>query len=348
MPHKISKKGKRRLLYGSLAGIILLLVVVISFPYASQYLDTTTPTTPTTKTTFVIVDGASGEIISDICELDIYVPRSTSIFAETDDYYDISLFEIEENNKDANDISLDLSSYEAVWVVLSADTPTIAYWTEDWKIVYPNSLNTPRQYSAHHRSSDIYGNILNDTDGSVFSGFTDGNYTYYLWFPTYTTTQYHWDTADNWDIVGDWDELSTATISNLRNENIYREQETVFDLDVDTADHSRQGDYNDVTNIPSIKLTFNASIGADASTTDINMTIDSDYDYYIEYSTTYAFINFMETWDTTEGVLTLPMEIEFGSQIQCTQIDIGRNEVLGNHFTDGFTFTSEQVLFTST
>jgi hypothetical protein len=342
------KKRTQRYLVFFLIGVIAI-GGVIGLVYGISVLTGTIggPTTPsTTYSTFIIKDGASGEDISDIIEIDIYTPKESVSFETLDDYYDISNFETLVDNDHADDVQEDLSDYKKVWLVLDADgSADISYWTEDWILITPGGFNWQYTFNAHHRSSDVYGNVLDLSDGSVWAGSSEGNFTTELWFPRYTTTNPHWNDDGDWDITGDWDDLSENTQEKLYDETYWRQQEVVFDLDDNTADFDRVGDYRSVTNVPSIKFDFNDTIGSDGSVTDVNFTLsESPIAYYIEFSSDKLFINFMETFDVVDGDFEIEFEITMGDNITLSNMYFGRNEITGNHFSDGYTFTSLQTL----
>lgn len=345
---------KKNLYYGIITILVISLLGYVAYDQLWAGSPAGTPTTTTNYMNIQTNDGASLEDVSDLCQVDIYVPKSTSTFEDENDYYDLSLFELEINNEEAEDVNLDVSDYEAIWIVLGVDT-TPGYWTEDWKLVKPNGLNTDKIYSVSHRASDVFcptpvesdaGTDFGTTASGSFYTQNDGNYTFYFSFPTYTTTGYHWNSAGDWDIQGDWADLSAGTISRLRNENQWREYEAIFDLDDDTANHltTTTGVYKDVTNIASIQITFNDTVSlTNGAVTNVNITLPSTFDevdYVVDITSTYVYINFLETWNCYDmGVFAVPFEIETGDEIIVSDLDIGRLAVPGSTIA-GSTFTS--------
>lgn len=335
------------------ASWIILLAVVIGVGLYMFWPQSPTGTSSTSNNLFNVTtrDGASLEDVSDISQADIWTPKTGSEFETEDDYYDITLFELKYNNVVFENINYDLSSYEAFWVVLGVDT-TPGYWTEDWKLVKPNGVNTDRTWTISHRASDVYCPTPIESDsGSDFDGTTDGNYSFHFSFPSYTTTGYHWNSAGEWDYDDAWVDLSAATITKLKNERYWREWEIVFDLDDDTANHdpSTVGTYKDVTNIGSIQFTFNDTVSdVNGNANQVNLTVSSLFDgadYVIDRSGVYMYINFLETWNCENtGAFTVPWEIQMGTDITCSAIKIGRLSVPGASLS-GSTYTSTETVY---
>jgi len=305
------------------------------------------PSQTLSASTVNIYDWTSGENLEELCPISILGNKVD--IEDPNEAYDETNYESVVTEKYPEDISVDLSEYEYVIFRLNPDEATDGYWTLSDSVRKISGVNQAFDFYACHESTDIYGNLLETASGTVWDGSDSNNISVFLWFPDTTTTEYHWESGGKWQYNDPWDELSTATIAKLQNEKYWRCQPTNFDLSDDQADHERTGDYLTITETSAIKLDFNDTIGASTSVTGLNITVDCDIDFLVEYGAgsdnDKLFIVFTETWDIYNGVFNFNFEIELGTNLTLSNAYAGRITIPGRTFNDvAPTFTSLQTL----
>lgn len=291
-----------------------------------------------------VYDWTSNENLNETCPIGILVNDKT--LTEPDEIYDISNYKSLVTEEYPEVIKEDLSSYDYAIFITNPDEATDGYWTLDHKVVELEG-NSDFILYAKHESTDIYGNILDRDSGTEWAGATNGNFSTFLWFPYVTTTEYH--QGPKWDIYDEIADLSATTLKKLKNENEWRCQPTIFDLTVDQADHDRTGDYLLITETSALEFDFNDTIGASDSVTGLNITVDCDINYMVEYgagsNADKLYIVFTETWDCVNGDFTLDFDITMGANLTASNVKAGRISILGRYFNDvAPTFTSLQTL----
>lgn len=298
----------------------------------------------------VVTDSASDENLEKLCPVTILV--NDKAITEANEIFDLTYYKslvTAKKPEDINNLKLDLSSYDYAILITNPNEATEGYWARDYR-VYALSGNTEFTFRAKHESTDIFGNILDITSGTAWTGALGGNFSGFLWFPTSTATERHWKEGGNWAISDDaWADLSTATQEKIDNEKFWRVRPTLFDMNDDQADHKRTGDYLLITETTALEFDFNVTIGASTSVTGLNITVDCDTSCLVEYgagaNNDKIYIPFTETWDTVNGVFYFNFELSLGVNISCSNVKVGTITIPGRYFNDVTpTFTSLQTL----
>jgi len=290
-----------------------------------------------------LTDHTSLEVLDKLCKVSILGNKEE---LDEDEIYNENFYESVVTEKYPEDIAEDLSDYDYVIIRINPDEATDGYWTLADHVYQINGFNTNFNLYAYHESTDIYGNILDRTSGTAWSGATSGNYSTTLFFPFDTATERHWEENGDWVYDDAWADYTSKTQDYIDNERYWRCQPTIFSLADDQTDHTRTGDYVDITETPSIKLDFNTTIGASTSDTAVNITFDCDIEYQTEIVDDLLYLNFLETWDCFEiGTFNFNFEISLGVNITCSNVYVGRILIPGRFFNEVTpTFTSLQTL----
>jgi len=311
--------------FGAIAIIILIVGIALYTPLSPYYTGSTT--TPTTgNSTISLLSYPDGEDVSNFVEISVWVPKSSAEFDEIEDIYTMSNFEEEEASKDAEDVSVDLSDYTYVWIEIDPDGESV--FSNEFYLVYGGANYDYTMY-VHQLTSDVNFNVFaRDTlnEITVASYSTDSNLTLIFDCPHYTITNIHAN-SDDWEVDDDdWDELSASQQAEYYDEKNYRSQAVLYDPDVDTLKDGGDSDLSAITNALCFKFTFNDSISTiDAAVTQINITVADDdipVEFVISGANIYAI--YYETVSFVNGAQALGFEIEFGSQIELSDIDSGR------------------------
>lgn len=310
-------------------GITLVLIVIfgVSLFSLSPYSPYATTTT-TNASTFTIYSYQDGEDVSNFVELTIWVPKSDAEFDDIEDIYTMSNYEAEETSKDADDISLDLSTYSYVWIEVDPDGDTV--FSNNFQLIIGGS-NYDYSLYAYHLTSDVNFNALNrDTLDELTLGdySTDANITIIMDCPHLTTSNIHANSED-WAVdEDDWDDMTASEQLDYWDEKYWRTQAPLYDPSAD-LEKEAENDLEKLTNAFAFKLDFNGTISTtDGEDTQINLTI-SDSGEKVEVVTTgdliyliyYGIVSF------EDGPNALNLEITFGDDIHLDDIDSGRIEV---------------------
>ncbi len=282
-------------------------------------------------TTLSLISSVDGEDVSDFVEVSIWIPEDSDSIEEFEDVTYLSTkFDEEESSKEAEDISIDLSSYSYYWVEIDPDSESV--FAHDFHLY---SGNGDYVIYVNHQSSDVNFNMLTDTKDEVtVSGYqTNGNFTFTMSVPPHTTTDTH-SGAGGWDIEqSDVDEMDGTELRELYDERFWRCQAPVYVPGDDT-----QKKYDDTleryTNCFALMLDFNDTISTDDSNVNqVNCTITNFYiDYPVEVivSGDKIYLVFTEVITFKDNDYTLPIELEFGTNISLSDVDSGRISVPQN------------------
>ena len=291
----------------------------------------------------ILTDHTSLEILDKLCKVSILGNKEP---LDADEIYNENFYESVVTEKYPEDIkNLDLSEYDQIIVRVNPNEATDGFYTLADHCFQINGFNQNFNLYAYHESTDIYGNILDRTSGTAWDGATSGNYSTTVFFPFDTATERHWEENGDWVYNAAWADYSSTTQDYIDNERYWRSQPTIFSLADDQADHTRSGDYVDITELSTLKFEFNATIGASTSTTAVNITFDCDIDYQTEILNDSLYVNFLENWDCFEtGTFNLNFEVSLGTHITAN-VYIGRTLIPGRFFNEVTpTFTSLQTL----
>lgn len=328
--------------------IAIVAVVILGIGFISYYALTnplsplyiTQPTTPTTTslTTVTTYSYPDMEDVSNIVEIDIWVPKSSAEFDDTEDIYSLSTnFELLGSTMEAEDISIDLSGYDYIWIEIDPDGTS--YFENDFRLL-TGGINYALSIYVYHQVSDINFNIVDSTtmnEITVASYQTDGNYTILFDCPHATYTDIHANTAD-WDVDDDtWEDMTSSEKAYYYDEKNFRCIPKTLDP-VNMSTHAKQHPEFALsldTKFFAFKVSFNASI-TDSGATAVDITIDDDNedDVYalISGDTIYFIYDKIVTFDTVQQ---LGLEMDFGADITMSDIDSVVIEVPGSAYSSG-------------
>lgn len=291
------------------------------------------PAGPPVKTasTFTIIDRASGEDVSDLCEIRIYEPDTDydDDWSDEEDIYTLTNFESAKKDT-ADDISIDLRDDDYYWVEINPDEDL--YWANTFYLI-SGGVNYDYTYYVDHLSSDVNINLLNRTDmeqfclvdsGSTAATHQSGNWTFHLDIPIRTTSDAHY--GDKWDTETDeFNELSAEDQADFYNERLWRTQGYQY---VPGVDQEKEFDsaLERLTNTFNIRITCNTSINVtDGASTQINVSLlDTSEKFEIVSHGQLIDIISTDIITFTIGPKVFDIEIEIASEICITNIQSGR------------------------
>jgi hypothetical protein len=298
------------------------------------------PATATTSNIY-LTDYTSKEDLGELCPVTVYGDKGE--ITETEHIYDITYYETVSTEVMPDDFDKDLSEYDYIIIRVNPDEATDGYWTT-YDYLYDN-LGSNRDFYlfGYHEATDLYGNVLNVVEGTVWDRATDTNGTIPIWFPTVTKTELH--RGSHFTIEDDLADLSQTTLDRLWNEKYYRNMPTLFSLADDITDHDKTGDYAMNTETFAIEFDFNTTISTvDGEVTQVNFTADCDYSFLIEIDADKLYFTTTESWDTLYGNFEMFFEIFMASNITCDTVKAGRVVIPDRFFGTDYTFTSLQTL----
>jgi len=283
MSRRTARNNPPKFNYKLLGMIVLLMLVAGGSIYgigigvgwwASPFPETTT-TTPTTEkitSTFTLFSYPDGEDVSNFIEMDLWEPKSSATFDDTDDVYTMSNFERLVTGKDADDISDDLRDEPWYWAEITGNSVFANTF-----ILLIGGANRDYEFYVYQPTSDVNFNILDAVMNEAFTaGYQgDSNHTLIADCPQDTRTpitDLHYGVG--WDVSAtEFADYSATQQLEMWNEKNYRAQARYLDPSLDTADHEYIEGLEAYTDYFGIKVSFNTTIGTTALLTDINVTV---------------------------------------------------------------------------
>jgi len=345
-PNKEKKRRQKRQMKWAVGGItvfaVILIIIGVSVysPYSPFYMGETT-TIPADESSITLYSRVDGEDVSFV-EVDIWVPTDDAIFDSVDDIYDMDdNFEVLGTTQEAVDVDDDLSEYAYIWIEVDPDGISVF---ENQFFLVSGNRNFDFTGYINHLTSDVNFNMIDDTTLgaiTVADYQTDGNYTVIFDCPHYTTSDIHANTAD-WAIDEDiWDDMSASNKEFYYDEANFRNQAAMFNPETATEAAKLHMDYDlsDVTSAFALQIVCNETVdyADETSTTAINITIteningnvyrvNDDENIYLVFDGDISFEN---------GIQSIGLEIEFGSDITLSDMNSGRITVPGHIYTVG-------------
>jgi len=309
-------------------------------------------TPPPEKSYAKAIDFVSLEFVNDIAQVQI-LGNDVDI-NDADDRYDETNYETAYSTDSFEDLAedgIDLSEYTDI--IIKIDPSNTTYWAPYDIVATINNVNTNFTCYQYHRPSDMYGNVLDDTDGSAFDG-TDGNYTTYGWFPKVSSDELHQEEDGDWEYDEALSDYSDAVVYFIKNQNNFRCWQTSFDLDNDQADHSESGSYTDITDTFMIKIDMNDTIGTSTSDTGVNITLSdqNELDFEVHFGTgdddDKIYLVSQNTFHLKNGIFELGFEFQSAVNITTSAIYWGPGIIAGNYWTDvAVDFTSIETIYSA-
>lgn len=302
---------------------LLIVVILLAVIGGGAYLFTLSPldlagSSSSDISTFRTISYTDGEDVSDFVEISIWVPDPDDTISETENIYTMSNFDEDVKSKDAEDVEIDISGYDYVWVEIDPDAGSVFSRTF---FLITGGVNRDFTLHVYHLASDVNFNILSVTNMDEWDKATDGNFSLSLDFPHYTTANKH--AGVNWDIDADeFDELTENQLQELYNEQNYRSEAPLYipgdDTEKDFAD-----DLEKVTEAFAFQFTMNTTISkTDGNVRQVNMTILNDNDAIeLVISGEYIYFIFVEI---IEAPYALNFEIQMAANITFSTVKSGR------------------------
>jgi len=337
-----NKNTKYYVAGGGLA-VILIITAFVAFsamsPWSYWWDEDEAPTVKTVST-FTLYSAVDGEDVSNFATMDIWVPKSGVDFDEGyEDITDLVVkFEREETGKDADDISLDLRSYEYVW----AEVVGNSVWGNTFYLLI-GGVNYDYKFYAHHSSPAVPFNILDrdtminmtikdePTPSEGYGVIFNGNYTAVLGVESMVTglagAVRHY--GDDWALsTTEFGELS------LRNQEAYYEQRNWcdqyprYDPTADTNNEFER-EFETITNAFALKIVMNASMNMtdSLSTTQVNVTLGRGVPAEVVIAGTALYIIFYEGFNFLDGAYRFDFELQFARNISVYSAYTGRVNV---------------------
>lgn len=337
------EKGKSYKFY-AIIGILtgsLVLILMFGVPWATMFPPPGTPTPVAQTTTVGMTDWTSRENLGELCPFTMYGDKGK--ITEIEHRYDLTYYETISTEVMPDDFGKDISEYDYIIIRVNPDEATDGWWTT-YDYMYPvMGGNFDFNLFAYHEATDLYGNVLNIVEGTVWDRATNTNGTIPLWFPSVTKTETH--LGNHFTITDDLADLSQTTLDYLWNEKYCRSMPTLFTLTDDVTDHTKTGDYATITETFAIEWDFNVTISTtDGVATQVNFTADCDYNFLIEIDDDKLYFVSTESWDTLLGNFEMFFEIFTAANITCDTVKAGRVIIPNRFFGTSYTFTSLQIL----
>lgn len=320
----MSAKRKRMLIYIGMGIVIIGLLAWIVYPMAQQYYEGEEPTVLTASTVKLIASNPDDhEDVSNFVPVSIYTVDPDKDFDPTEDDNIrpdalLDYFERKVNNDDADDVSIDLRDETYFWIVIDPSDETV--FETDYYLGY-GGYNRVITLEVHHLSSNVYfeNNLL--TDGTRGVPTANGNYTTTVTgYPLHDSAWANYHVGTGWALSeSDYDDLSASAKSDYLNEDLWCVQAGTYDPTVDT-DKDYEDDLELYTEVFAFKITMNDTIGADASVTDVNVTMNTkNVEVLISGANIYFAVleDVVPTW-------SLDYEIWMGANITASAMYSGR------------------------
>jgi hypothetical protein len=287
------------------------------------------PTVTLSTSSFSGESAIDGEDVSGFTEMSLWIPEDEDDMDEFDDYFVIANFEEEVKSKDMDDVSIDISDYLYVWVEIDPDAQGL--FATEWILL--SGVNADYQFMLKDQSTDVNFNMLDrDTldEITVASYATDGNYSILFDCPHYTTTanQLHANT-DDWDMDDEkWDELDADDKLEYYDESNWAGQYPIYIMtDDDEKDYDEP--LEQLTDALAFKMIFNTTVSTtDGSATQVNCTIpDSNENIEVIVDGVNIWFVYYEAVTFEGGANSFTFDLEFGADIEISDVDSGRVEV---------------------
>lgn len=323
---KGGKKSNNRYYIGAgfVLGALLLIWVIAFNPFAALLSTDTTPTTTEKATSsFTLMSSPDGEDVSNFVEMDIWLPKSSATFEDTDDIYTLTNFERAETGKDAEDISIDLRNEAYAWAEITGNS----VFANTFKLLY-GGANYDYMLYAYHESSDVNFNILDSNmNASFYAGYQgDSNFTAVIDVPHYTTTVAQMHYGVGWETSAtEFADYNAAQQKVVWDEKNWRTQARYLDPSLDTADHEYIEGLEEYTEYFALRLTFNDSVSTvNGNVLEVNCTIAKGENVRAVYSGTIIYLVVTEDINFENGAYNFKFELQIAANISITTAASGR------------------------
>lgn len=329
-------------------GVAVIIGLVVYFGANSlSIINTDTTSTTTSGTTIQLISYVDGEDVSWM-EVSIWTPDPDKTIDEYEDLFVITNFEETEASKDAEDISIDLSSYTYYWIEIDPDGES--YFETTW-ILKSGGINSLQTIYVYHQASDVDINVL-DVDGMDEWDLTsDATIKVILDVPHASSNQLHY--GDDWSIsTEDYNDMTTEEVAEMQNQQKWRCEAPKYSP-IDDDEKEYDDDLERLTDAFAIEFDFNNTVSlTDGATTQVNLSLHEDsfpgssylpIEIVVSGDKIYAI--FFEVIDFEDGAYDFDVDIELGSEIGASTVKTGRLEVpRGNNGLGTFTALSTASL----
>jgi len=327
-----NKKMLKRVGYGSLALIFILGLWYWGATSLSGLQDE--EETPVLST-FGLSSSVDGEDVSNLEYIEIYLATSTATFDDWEDIRNIAGNFDMESRKLAEDINIDLSGEDYVWLKFCPSGYGSEVFSEDWELLI-NPSNMLREYFVSDDPTDLNFNIIDSdiNEITVANHQTDGNYTIICDVPHYTTTAAQLHVGTGWAMSdSDFAELTATQQLIYYDEAHWTSYKPLYDPNSDEMTVWPRYDIEFFTDCPAFKFTFNDSAGS------VNFTLADNVNAVTIADGVYLYVVFHEAIEFTTGIQSFAYEIEYPDTVELSDVDFGRATIPKGASTAPTSFT---------
>lgn len=304
-----TKKNKKVAL---ILGILLFSLVGVGlFLFISPDSPLNTPVdTEKTTSTFTLISSVDGEDVSNFVEINVWTPKSDATFDDEEDYYTMSKYEETKSSVNADDVSIDLSLYTAVWIEIDPDGETV--FENDFH--YIAGVNSDHSFFVYDLSTDVNFNILDeDTMAVITCGDLDmsGGYVAVVDVPHATETANQLHVGTNWEMEqADFDDLTANEKAFYYDEKNWACQCPTYDPAED-LEKDFDKDLEKLTEAFALMFDFNGTISTtDGDANQVNTTVSSDYPVEVIVSGDKIYFIWYETIDFEDGAYSVYFDMD--------------------------------------
>ncbi|MHA1502429.1 MAG: hypothetical protein ACTSSB_11315 [Candidatus Heimdallarchaeota archaeon] len=232
----LPKKQKKKIRNFLLLAVIVIAIGLGAYNVLSpESIFTQTPATDNVST-FTLISYVDGEDVSNFVEISVWIPDDDAEFDETEDIYTLTNFEETKSSMDAEDVLIDLTLYDYVWIEIDPDAEQV--FANNYHFI-SGGANFDYALYVYHQSSDVNFNVLDSTldEIDLTADFTNqcSSDTYSVVFdvPIETKTNCHYGT--NWAIEqSEFDDMSASEQAEVWDEGNWRCQAPTYSPAIDT------------------------------------------------------------------------------------------------------------------
>lgn len=318
---KVNKSTKAFAVFG-----ILAVIVVAGFAgfFVFSYLQgmvVAPGETTVSATTFKVYAYPNEEDITAHCHLSIWTVKSDDVPLTGDEIRTLSHYEENIKEKDAEDISIDLSGETYVYVEVNPVGDQ--YWANNYHLIY-GGVNKEYTVYAYHQASDVEGTVLDGTTMDEWDKSSDLTHGEVILDVPRNSTLELYKGGDFKISDTDYAALTTSEQAKYRDQRRNRCEAPTYDPLLD-LDKDGVNDLEVVSNVFGIEYTFNDTVSlVDGAVTQVNFTILDTNDIQppikVVYSATKIYCLFTQVIDFQNGAYTFNFEIALASNISCSAV----------------------------
>jgi len=330
----MAKKPKRKAVYASkktdtkkylqYALVVVIIAIIgggITWGVITIY---QAPLPRATTSTFETYSDIDREDVSNQLPINIWRPKDDAVFSDTKDNLKLSKYEKEVSGKDAEDVILDVTQWDQIFIEMDPDNVTV-FARHFYYYRYP--INKVYKLDAYHQASDLNFGIQNSTMGSITaSGYqTNGVHISIMDIPHNTTADGELHVGSDWNIdTDDFNAMSQSEKEYVYDEANWRGHYPTYNPNLDD-EKGYLSNLEKITNAPALKFLFNTTINTtDGSVHQINMTlVDTTLPIQIVFSGNCIYHIFYDAITFDLGVYSYKFQMEFGVNVSLSSVSSG-------------------------